>query len=89
MSEKESVVNFLTPTKLITSTLKPKPRHPSDSLFSLSKQKPLLPEDDNKNYSSQFERLNYGFNRSQEEVEVRPGELTDSRDKYTSSVHRN
>lgn len=77
--EKDSVVNFLTPTKLITSTLKPKPRlNPNDSLFSnSSKYRP--PEDPNKNYNSQFDRLNYGFNRSQEEVDPARADLQDSR----------
>lgn len=67
-SEKDSVVNFLTPTKLITSSLKPKARlNANDSLFSHS-SKYRAAEDPNKNYNSQFDRLNYGFNRSQEEV---------------------
>ena len=69
------MVNFLTPTKLITGSLKPKPKnqHPNDSLFSLSsnKQKPTILIDDNfKNQEKKMDKFNYGFNRSQEEVEV-------------------
>lgn len=83
--EKDSVVNFLTPTKLITSSLKPKNRlNANDSLFShSSKNRPA--EDTAKNYNSQFDRLNYGFNRSQEEVEPAKPELHDSREVYSIS----
>lgn len=82
--EKDSVVNFLTPTKLITSGLKPKQRlHPNDSLFSHSSKH--RQDDPNRNYNSQFDRLNYGFNRSQEEVEPLRADLHDSRDVYSTS----
>jgi hypothetical protein len=84
--EKDSVVNFLTPTKLITSTLKPKPRlHPNDSLFSHSSKN--RPQDDPRNYNAQFDRLNYGFNRSQEEVDPARPDLYDSREVYSVAQH--
>lgn len=87
--EKESVVNFLTPTKLITSSLKPKTRlHGNDSLFSHS-SKHKHQDDPNRNYNSQFDRLNYGFNRSQEEVEQPRNELHDSRDVYSTNYNQN
>jgi hypothetical protein len=92
-SSKDSVVNFLTPPKLITGALRTKPKnHPSDSLFSLSsnKQKSALPPvDDSKNYNSQLEKFNYGFNRSQEEVEVAHPDPYESREKYRSEYNHN
>lgn len=81
--EKDSVVNFLTPTKLITSSLKPKNRlNPNDSLFSYSSK--YRPPEDNRN-NTQLDRLNYGFNRSQEEVDPARPELYDSREVYSTT----
>lgn len=87
--EKESVVNFLTPTKLITTNLKPKARlQGNDSLFShSSKYKPQ--DDPSHNYNLQYDRLNYGLNGSHEEVGLPRNDLHDSRDIYSTNYNKN